>query len=149
MTDARNSITCTPDARSTSTVSWRLRKVVGEAVFGIAEPSQANGPADPGLIGGGGETGCSLTVFALEIPGSPHGVDQIAYRPDALEGGRQCLRRENMDGQYPNSDSASPMASSMRSSPLSSAFSSITIGGLMRRMWPAGIQAKPFAKAFW
>ena len=48
-----------------------------------------------------------------------------------------------------SSFSVSPMASSMMSSPLSSASSSITTGGLIRRIWPAGIQASPLRKAFW
>ena len=46
-----------------------------------------------------------------------------------------------------NSCAVSPIDSSMISRPLSKASSSMTMGGLMRRICPAGIQARPFWKA--
>ena len=49
---------------------------------------------------------------------------------------------------FSSSFSVSPIASSIMSRPFNKTSSSITIGGDIRRMWPAGIQARPFLNAF-
>ena len=51
--------------------------------------------------------------------------------------------------QYPSFFSTSPIDSSMMSMHFSATSRSMTMGGLMRRMWPAGIHARPLRNAAW
>ena len=70
-----------------------------------------------------------------DIPPRPTANAIAYYRTNAL--------------QYPSSLLTSAMDSSMMPMALRATSLGITMGGLMRRMWPAGIQARPLAKAFW
>jgi hypothetical protein len=51
--------------------------------------------------------------------------------------------------QYPSFRSTSPIDSSMMSMHFAATSRSITIGGLILNMCPAGIQASPFRNAVW
>ena len=101
MIEARNSITCTPDARSTSPGLLPATEVVGKPVLRVAESAQVDDPADPGLLGGGREIGRCLAIVTLEIPSGPHRVDQVIGGIDALEGGGQRFRGKDVSGDQP------------------------------------------------
>lgn len=77
------------------------------------------------------------------------GVGPVAARQPRVHDRHMKNEAELVEPQsHSSSRSVSPIASSMMSMPLSRVSSSITMGGLMRRMWPAGIQARPLRKAF-